>query len=175
MMGKRSNFPRRSKDVYDTPAEAVTPLLRHLPSCTLFYEPCAGRGDLVRHLENAGHICVRKADIEPRAPDVFQEDALAASVWHPGLVITNPPWHRPTLHAMIAHFVERNSAWLLLDANWMFTKQAAPYLEMCSKIVTVGRVRWIPESKMTGKDDCAWFLFERFPAAKTVFYGQTNH
>ena len=38
-MGKRSDFRRRPQDAYDTPLEAVVPLLRHLEPGTRFYEP----------------------------------------------------------------------------------------------------------------------------------------
>ena len=63
-------------------------------------------------------------------------------------------------------------AWLLIDANWMFTAQAAPYLKYCSRIVTIGRVVWIPGTTMTGKDDCAWFRFQPKPVKATEFYGK---
>ena len=33
--------------------------------------------------------------------------------------------------------------WLLFDADWAHTKQAAPYLRHCSHIVSVGRVHWM--------------------------------
>ena len=38
---------------------------------------------------------------------------------------------------------------------------------------SVGRVKWIPDSKMTGKDNCAWHLFDR-PSANDAarFYGR---
>jgi hypothetical protein len=41
-MGKRSNFRRLERDAYNTPAEAVMPLLDHLKPRTKFIEPCAG-------------------------------------------------------------------------------------------------------------------------------------
>jgi len=39
----------------------------------------------------------------------------------------------------------------------------------------VGRVKWIPDSKMTGKDNCAWYLFDNTFEGKggcTQFYGR---
>jgi len=57
------------------------------------------------------------------------------------------------------------------EANWMHTKQASPYLKFCSKIVSVGRVKWIPDSKTTGKDNCAWYLFKD-NEQETLFYGR---
>ena len=48
---------------------------------------------------------------------------------------------------------------LLLDANWLFTQQAAPLLPRLRTVVTVGCVKWIPNSSFTSKDDAAWLLF----------------
>lgn len=65
-VGKRSTgvFPRRAQDAYDTPPEAVLPLLPHLLDNTSFYEPCAGNGHLVSALQDHGHICKYATDIQ---------------------------------------------------------------------------------------------------------------
>jgi len=59
-MGKGSCFPRRLADFYPTPASAVPPLLPFLAGIRRFGEPCAGEGDLVRVLEAAGLVRVRR-------------------------------------------------------------------------------------------------------------------
>ena len=175
-MGKRSDFKRLARDAYDTPREAVLPLLPHLEPGTNFVEPCAGRGELVRHLEDAGHFCRVAYDIEPRADTVLRRDMQLLTMQdmlHAGWVITNPPWKRPLLHALIERL--RNlkvNAWLLFDANWVFTAQAVPFLPYCEMVVTIGRVIWIPGTSMTGKDDCAWFLFRPEAVEQTVFVGK---
>jgi hypothetical protein len=46
-MGKRSEFKRLVRDAYDTPAEAVAPLLPWLRPDARFIEPCAGAGKFV--------------------------------------------------------------------------------------------------------------------------------
>jgi hypothetical protein len=61
--------------------------------------------------------------------------------------------------------------WLLFDADWKHTKQAIPYLSRLCTIVSVGRVRWIPGTPYTGKDNCCWYLFDR-SADITTFYGR---
>tara|TARA_R100001377_G_scaffold14880_1_gene7575 strand:- start:1256 stop:1879 length:624 start_codon:yes stop_codon:yes gene_type:complete len=89
--------------------------------------------------------------------------------------ITNPPWSRDVLHPMIMHLSLILPTWLLFDADWMHTKQAARYLPYCKQIVSVGRVKWIPDSPHTGKDNCAWYLFEtdtRAPDASVDFHGR---
>ena len=171
-MGKRSNFQRVPRDFYVTPQEAVVPLLSHLPRKTRFVEPCAGDGALVRHLEAAGHVCIGAYDIEPRGPGIVKKDALKLVEASGGMYITNPPWSRDVLHPLIDHLRVQKPTWMLLDADWMHTKQASPYLDYCNEIVSVGRVRWIEGSKMTGKDNCCWYLFLARAPIATAFYGR---
>lgn len=176
-MAKRSNFERRKNDTYDTPAHAVAPLLPFLPPATRFVEPCAGKGDLVRHLQAAGHVCTGAFDIEPREPahdiehtdywpsgKIAQRDALTfkADKWHypVDMIITNPPWTRDILHALIMHFYWQRPTWMLWDADWKHTEQALPYLPMIKKTVSVGRVRWIEGSKDKSNDNCEWYFMD---------------
>lgn len=177
-MGKRSSFARVERDFYPTPAAAVRPLLPHLPYGTMFAEPCAGDGALVRHLESAGMSCLWASDIEPQAADIARRDAfdgLHAAAESADFIITNPPWAREVLHRMIVAFSDERPTWLLFDADWSHTRQAAPYLSRLRKIVSVGRVKWIEGSPFTGKDNCAWHLFDRpqdESAAGALFYGR---
>ncbi|MBF9050656.1 class I SAM-dependent methyltransferase [Roseobacter sp. HKCCD9010] len=171
-MGKRSDFKRRPQDAYDTPCEAVAPLLRFLPSRSLFWEPCAGKGDLLDALLEAGHEGYG-TDIEPRATHVGKMDALLVTrLFSAQYIITNPPWTRSILHPMIEHFSAMRPTWLLFDADWVHTKQAAPYLPHLRKIVSVGRVKWIPDSPYTGKVNCAWHLFDQNAEGVTEFVGR---
>jgi hypothetical protein len=173
-MGKRSNFERKARDFYPTPVEAVYPLVPHIKGNQYFVEPCAGDGSLVDHLvKEAGMYCYWSSDIEPKRRDVFKENALKITTpfRYCGLTITNPPWDRKILHPMIEHFRSCAPTWLLFDADWMHTKQSIPYMKYCQKIVSVGRIKWIPDSKMTGKDNCAWYLFGAHET-KTEFVGR---
>lgn len=179
-MGKRSNFERRERDFYPTPKEAVIPLLPHwiniIPGVISFVEPCAGDLTLTNNIitlsrRNVDAFCF---DIKPRAKFVIRKDALTLTkkeVEGYDYIVTNPPWDRKILHPMIDHFRNLRPTWLLFDADWMHTKQASPYLKFCSKIVSVGRVKWIPDSKTTGKDNCAWYLFND-NEQETLFYGR---
>lgn len=170
-MGKRSNFERVERDFYSTPFAAVLPLLPHLEPQTRFHEPCVGDGDLVMHLEDNGHVCVEQGDIS------LGQDALQLCKTSADVIITNPPWDRAILHPLIDSLARLAPTWLLFDADWMHTLQSEPLMHNCRKIVSVGRVKWIPDSKMTGKDNCAWYLFHqtndwRTPA--TEFYGRAK-
>jgi len=173
-MGKRSNFERIERDFYPTPYEAVVPLLSHLKPVTFFDEPCAGDGALVNHLDKSAHVLMAASDIEPRYSGAYKEDALTLPDCQGDMFITNPPWDRKILHPLIVHLSDMAPTWLLFDADWMHTKQSAEFMWRCQKIVSVGRVKWIPDSKMTGKDNCAWYLFDGKNNERTKFYGRVR-
>ncbi|MFD2206616.1 hypothetical protein [Kiloniella antarctica] len=158
-MGKRSDFERKPRDSYWTPYEAVIPLLPHLHKGSTFEEPCAGNGQLQDFIEQAGHLCTYSCDIEPQRNDIAKFDAFHINKTNADFFITNPPWDRKILHPLIVHLSDIAPTWLLFDADWMHTKQSAELMKRCVKVVSVGRVKWIPDSKMTGKDNCAWYLF----------------
>jgi hypothetical protein len=171
-MGKRSYFAHHDRDYYRTPYEAVAPLIPHLTGTT-FDEPCVGDGALRDHLESFGLTCKGQSDIEPRCA-ALALDALMIENCLGVQFITNPPWSRDILHALILHLSDIAPTWLLFDADWMHTKQAIPFLRRCSKIVSIGRVKWIAGSKYTGKDNCAWYLFESAAAAITFVPRNNN-
>lgn len=167
-MGKRSDFKRNVNDKYDTPANAVWPLLDHLVPGTIYAEPCAGKGQLIRHLTAEGFKCGLATDIAPhnsRSPiPIEKRSALSltdkmltrAKVQ---MILTNPPWTRELLHPMIEHFMTLRPTLLLFDADWMHTGQASELLKRCERIISVGRVKWIPKSKHVGMDNCCWYFF----------------
>ena len=178
-MGKRSDFERKPRDFYPTPIEAVYPLLEHLEEDFLLAEPCAGDGTLIEHLETKG-VCMWASDIEPQAKGIHRSpyDKLGFNeLIESNYIITNPPWDRSILHPIIDFFAPQMPTWLLFDADWIHTKQSKPYMEMCHKIVSVGRIKWF--GNMTGKDNCAWYLFDKkgveiYPFEKSYveFYGR---
>lgn len=182
-MGRRSNFERLPRDFYPTPLKAVEPLIPHLPQTDFSYwEPCAGNGALIDHLaELTGGLshCSRETDLEPQRQDIAREDVfgpgfrLGERRFPPDLIITNPPWSRKVLHPMIEMFAEIAPTWLLFDANWMFTKQAAAHLPRLRKVVTIGRVKWIEDSKSVGKEDACWYLFDKKGDQPPAFFGRS--
>lgn len=167
-MSKRSNFERRKNDLYKTwDPRAVKALLPHLAPYTKFIEPCAGDGVLADQLVAAGHCCIQASDIDPLRDDIRQCDVFDVR-WTPDAFITNPPWTRQILHPLIVHLSDQAPTWLLFDADWLHTKQAAPFKDRLRKVVSVGRLRWIPGTKMDGKDNVAWFLFDRPSANDSI-------
>lgn len=158
-MSKRSSFAPRPKDFWRTPAEALAPLLPQLPAATLFAEPCAGDGALIDLMTAAEHKCVLASDLSPERGDVKAADALKLMDIQADMVVTNPPWTRSILHPLIDHLSAQLPCWFLFDADWIFTKQSASLIHRCSKIVPIGRVKWIPDSKYSGMDSAAWYEF----------------
>jgi len=176
-MGKRSNFERVERDFYPTPAIAIRPLLRHLPLPNTpnfsFIEPCAGNGKLRDFLMSQGYLCAGASDIEPRGDMIIKADACRDGFSGKGkMFITNPPWERAILHKIIVNLSDQKPTWLLFDADWVHTRQAIPYVGRLQKIVSVGRVKWIEGSPYTGKDNCAWHLFDGSNKSNTIFYGR---
>jgi hypothetical protein len=165
-MGKRSDFPRRPQDDYATPLAALQPLLPHLCPHEQIVEPCPGGCVLVDHLRKAGFSIAAAINSDAR---VMRYGMV------PGFVfVTNPPWSRTLLHPIIENLSNQATTWLLFDADWMHCKQAIPYLPRLRQVVSVGRVKWIPNSPYVGKDNACWYRFGT-PSEFVVtrFFGRT--
>jgi len=162
--GKFAKIPRSLYRTFDP--RAVAPLLPHLMPRTKFYEPCAGHGDLVTQLYDAGHDCTGQADIVPHGDLMMKRNALALTeaklpeeTTH---IITNPPWDRPILHQLIPLFSDLRPTWLLFDVDWAFTSQSAEFASRLRLVVAVGRVCWMPDTyPQVGYDSVAWYLFDK--------------
>jgi hypothetical protein len=176
-MGKRSEFTRRPHDAYQTiDPRAVRALLPYVRRSSTFIEPCCGNGHLADELERSGLRCVGRGDIL----DGATSDALSTYQFNADMIITNPPWTRRLLHPLILHFQKYRPTWLLFDSDWAFNKHASPYLEQCSDIVAVGRLRWIEGTTNTGKDNVSWYKFSHKHAGGPAFMegndnGPDNH
>jgi hypothetical protein len=164
-MGKRSDFERRALDFYPTPRRAVAPLVPYLRGMRTFAEPCCGDGALVRHLESFGLRCVYAGDLAAGQDAITIDDYGDIDA-----IITNPPHAWAWLRPLINHFQRIAPTWLLLGLDWAANKHAAALLPHCSDIVPFGRVKWIPESKYTGKENFAWFRFDARHTAGPVFH-----
>jgi hypothetical protein len=172
-MGKRSSFERKARDFYPTPYEALLPLLPYINNITRYCEPCAGDGQLIASLTKNGYLCASSYDIEPQNSSIKTKDACNLTkddLCGADVIITNPPWDRSIMHNIIKHCMTLIPSWFLFDADWMHTKQSSELMQHCQKIVSVGRVKWIPNSKMTGKDNCCWYLFDINKRNKMSFF-----
>ena len=152
---KRSAFRRLEHDLYDTPAEAVWELLKELEDPTRFVEPCVGNGSLVGHLKRAGHVLVGAYDL-PDDARVKRYDLPAGAEF-----ITNPPyWGQPRdLHPLIANLSSQAPTWLLMASDWLINEGSAAMMPRLRRVVAVGRVKWMPDTKFTGFDNAVWCRF----------------
>lgn len=177
-MGKRSSFDRKDKDFYETPENAVSPLIPHLSKKSSFIDPCSGNGVIGEHLRSLGcNVSAwRNYDISPMDYSDCNSTYADARTEDYGdiykMFLTNPPWSRDALHPIINNLASQNPTWLLFDADWMHTKQSAEYMKYCVKVVSIGRVKWFPDSKSVGKDNCCWYLFDKNFTGQTTFYGR---
>jgi hypothetical protein len=173
-MGKRSEFERIPADRYPTPRPAVLPLVPHICGIREYAEPCDGGDDddgraLIRHLREFDLTCVYAGDIRTGQ----DARALTAENCDGAPIITNPPHTRPLMHELIEHFQRvAPFCWLLIDYDWAATKQATPFLPHCSDIVVIGRVKWMPGSKFTGKDNFAWYRFAADHEGGTILHAR---
>lgn len=177
-MGKRSDYETRPLNKYFTPEKAVHPLLFHLPQGFTFCEPCAGDGRLVIYLEELfNSVCFLATDLEPNEDWVIREDAnnlTDEALANCEYIITNPPFTWKTLQPLMEKFISLRPTILLLPADFMHNLRMSPYLEKCVWIRSIGRVKWIEDSKTTGVDNYCWFAFDKNKVADvaTQFYGR---
>ena len=135
-----------------------------------FVDPCAGTGELLGHLADLGFFGVGLV-IAPRGPGIRQADALF-DVLPAGTRITHPVWDRKILHPLIETLSDGGKTWMLIDADWMHTRQAKPLLPRLRKVVSIGRVKWIPNSPTTGKENVCWYCFTKPSLEPAQFYGR---
>lgn len=169
-MGRRSDFPRRPHDDYQTvDPKAVAVLLPYLKRDGIkkFAEPCCGDGHLYKVLVDCGFYVTIACDIKHGGIDALKITNFIS----PDAIITNPPWTRELLHPMILHFQQHAPiVWLLFDSDWAYNAGAAPYLNHCSDIVAVGRLRWFNDT--TGKDNASWYRFDTNHTGGPHFHGR---
>ena len=179
MTKTNKQFEKRPRDFYPTPMSAVKSLKGLLPDNFSFCEPCAGAGDLVRHIEAEFEraVCFLPVDIEPKVDWVVQGDALNIGVGdleYCDIVITNPPFTWSVVKPMMDHFIPLIPTVLLLPADFAHNVRFAPYLKQCAAIKSIGRIKWIEDSKNSGVENYSWYFFSPQKVLHTEFIGRTN-
>ncbi len=142
----------------------------------MFCEPCAADGRLANHIEKlVPSFCVFAMDIEPQVDWVLKGDSSQLSLSDMAQVdaiITNPPFTWSILRPMLDHWLPVTPTVLLLPADFMHNLRFQPYLKRCEKIVSIGRVKWIEDSKMSGMDNYCWYFFNPEETGSPVFKGR---
>lgn len=176
-MGKRSDFIRTPRDYYRTfDPRAGVALKPHIKVNSTYIEPFAGAGDLIDQLTYL--TCVAKTDIEPQRKDISVRDAFdytEEDFKNVDFCVSNPPWQRALLHPLIEHFASIVPTWYLHDSDWLFNKSSGPFIEKyLVKVVAIGRMKWQPETNMSGKDNCIWALYDINKTRPAEFHGRTK-
>lgn len=162
--------PRVERGFYPTPVKAFEPLAKVWKPKGWVWEPCAGDGALCYHMTAAGWLVSGGSDILPQHDRVRQLDALAingglADEYAVSHFVTNPPWPLPgaagePTWGILHHLSALRPTWALLPADWMHNVSNEPLMRRCVAIVSVGRVKWIPDSAHGGFDNACWYLFD---------------
>jgi len=176
-IGKRSEFERAPRDFYSTPEGAFKPIAKYFNEGLIFCEPCAGDGRLIGHIERwvVGSLCAFAMDIEPKQAHILEGDSInipAEGLDGCDCIITNPPYTWSVLSNMMDVWIPLIPTVLLLPADYMHNVRFAKYLKHCTLIQTVGRVKWIEGSTMSGKDNYAWYFFTPKAPKGTIFKGR---
>lgn len=104
---QRHSLSLRGHDLYQTPAVAVSALLRVEALPLKLWEPCAGRGAIVRVLRDAGHQVLASDLIDYDEPTHFHgRDFLLERGIPQGCeaIVTNPPYRLG--QEFVAHALE---------------------------------------------------------------------
>jgi hypothetical protein len=162
LMSKRTPAKPRPFNHFDTPIEAIEPLLSLLEDeGMVFGEPCLGSGNVAQVLKQGGFICGYTGDIQT-GQDVLQWTNQEKV----DFAATNPPWDRRRIltNQIIDHLLSLGiPSWLLLPGDWIFNQSSAPWLPFVSDVLSVGRVRWITGTHQSGFENAAWMRFTREP------------
>jgi hypothetical protein len=177
-MAKRGEkFERSPRDLYETvDPRAVAALLPYVDRALPFVEPCAGAGALVDGLLAAGLVCWGALDIEPLRDGIAMLDARAVRLNAGEQVITNPPFTRPLMHAIMWHCAAQVPSWFLVEADWLITQQAGEILRKHgAEVVAVGRLRWFREGDPRDKgndpmDNFVWVKLVPDPYGGIIFW-----
>jgi len=185
-MSKRSSMEKMPRDLYETtdPKALPTKFLEFIRGKT-YAEPNCGSGQLINLIGDTAR-CMWASDIEPLAQSTSTEgllgeftrwDAMCLSkheLSRCDLIIGNPPYTKSVLLPMIDHFISLKPTWLLLPASHMNNVYFAPYMERCSRIVSIGRLRWFKGSPHTSTDDFCWYFWQKGATedTQTIFYGR---
>jgi len=176
-MSKRSNFDKVPRDFYPTtdPKAVPTKLVEFIRGKS-YAEPCYGNGDLEDLLMDVA-TCKWRSDVRETVSSSKVMDALEVTkedLEGIDLIVTNPPFSKDVLLPLIDHFVNLKPTWLLLPAGYMNNIYFGPYMKRCSRVVSIGRIKWFKDSKHTSTDDFCWYFWTKGATTdtRTIFYGR---
>lgn len=175
----QTNYTRSARDFYKTPIKPIEPLTSHLPQNLIFCEPCAGAYDLANNLLylRPDIKCNAAFDIFPQDDRIITKSAVDISesdLSGIDMFITNPPFKWDMFEPILNNLLSYRPTWFLIPADFMHNKRMVPYMKKCSKLVSVGRIKWFDDSKASSTDNFCWYKFEKNDVSYTEFYHRTT-
>ena len=123
-------------------------------------------------------ICQWRSDIRETVSSSKVMDAVSLTkdqLCGIDLIVTNPPFTRTVLMPMLNHFITLKPTWLLLPAGYMNNVYFGEAMRRCSKVVSIGRLKWIKDSKHSSTDDFCWYFWPQHSIQQeTVFKGRSK-
>lgn len=170
----RSDFEKIPIDQYFSFDPRIGEALSvYLPETFTFIEPFAGQGDLINQIlyRKSNAECIEAYDINNNKITenyTIKKQDIRETLFNkvPDLFISNPPFSRSYMKLtkeIILRTSNIASSWYLLPFATACNKGFNEQMSRCSKVVPVGRVRWIPHSEHDETKDIAWFKFQREP------------
>lgn len=175
----KTEYKRVDRDFYPTGIKPLEPLIPHLSNNLVYSEPCAGAYDLVNNLKTLRPdiVCDIAFDIFPQDNRIIKKNALdigSDDIKNCDCFITNPPYKWDMFEPITNHLLSMLPVWYLIPADFMHNKRMIPFMKTCSKIVSVGRIKWYPDSKATSTDNFCWYKFETTNISYTEFYHRSE-
>ena len=151
MSQRNSEYERKARDLYETPAWPTELLLPHLPACDAILEPAAGSGQMVEVLRRHAKVIAFDIDAHKGLNGVGDFLKRTSADGCTGIV-TNPPYelaqafceHALRLMEPVGGFVA-----MLLRTDFDHAKSRAHLFRDCPafarKIVLMKRIVWFVE------------------------------
>ena len=171
---------RDPHDEYETPEGAVYDLVGKVGLVGGIWDPCCGRGNILRALRahyRRGTMKLVGSELfeQPRCEEAnaqdFGSDFMDATALPAGCrdIVMNPPFSKSDDHIRKALELigEHGKVCVLLRFGWICAKKRAPFVGHLERIVISGRLKMlppdVPDKGHNGAVDFAWFVFRKQP------------
>jgi hypothetical protein len=169
---------RHKNDFYETPAFQTGALMARVPICGTVFEPCAGRGAILRALEPSPFV-LKVIGNEPYEELAggwrWRLDATQRDAWRTfgrfAWIVTNPPFDRAHEIIPLAYEHARiGIAFLLRITYYEPAENRAEWLDAHppDAIIALPRYRYRKDTKSGDSATTAWFVWLKPYAGITV-------
>jgi hypothetical protein len=179
MNQRNSGYPRKERDLYETPEWVTDVLISHIPRqpCQI-WDPACASGNMVRRLS----LCypVRASDVHETGDDFLK---LGKAPDRTDMIITNPPYEAAQKfikHALVLMKPCRGLVAMLLRCDFDHAKTRMDLFRDCpafaKKLALTKRIVWFVEAngkpKASPSFNHAWFIWDwRHGGAPVIAYG----